>query len=515
MTSERRVVKDPSFAKKKRNKKSISEEMLAVARERFGFERLRAGQEEIIAALLGGSDCLAVMPTGSGKSAIYQIAGSMMPGVTLVVSPLIALQKDQVDSINEQAAHEAVLVNSTLGAAKAREVLDRVEEGDSKFIFLAPEQLHKRETIEKLERAEVSLFVIDEAHCISEWGHDFRPDYLDLGCVIERLNQPVVLAMTATASSQVREEIAGRLKLRDPRIFVRGFDRPNIYLRVDHFKTKEEKFEKLLSRVNWADKPGIVYVATRKTAEEIMSELAEAGVKALFYHGGLKASERHEMQEQFMNGEAEVMVATNAFGMGIDKADVRFVYHFDVSSSLDSYYQEIGRAGRDGEKAEAVLFFRREDMGVQKFHCGEGKIEVKDIQRVANAIAEQEGPVELESISTQADLSERKLSSVVHRLEDVGAVEILPSGEVELSQDVNAFEAVHAAVAVQEQRKEMKQERLCHMQEYADLSTCRREHLLRYFGDDFTGPCHNCDNCACESSSHRVDPSIGTRRVVA
>lgn len=236
---------------------------------------------------------------------------------------------------------------------------------------------------------------------------------------------------------------------------------------------------------------------------------------ALFYHGGLKAAERHQIQERFMADEADVIVATNAFGMGIDKADVRFVYHFDVSDSLDSYYQEIGRAGRDGEKAEAVLFFRQEDMGVQKFHTGEGKLEPKVIEKVANVIAGQEEPVDIEEVSESVDLSERKLTSVIHRLEDVGALETLPSGEIKIAGDVSLAEAAQAAADEQERRKEMKQERLRQMQEYADISSCRREHLLRYFGDSFEGPCCNCDNCEAQSPGVQLDPSVGTRREVA
>jgi ATP-dependent DNA helicase RecQ len=229
----------------------------------------------------------------------------------------------------------------------------------------------------------------------------------------------------------------------------------------------------------------------------------------------LKPSERTEIQEQFMSGDAEVIVATNAFGMGIDKADVRFVYHFDIPDSLDSYYQEIGRAGRDGEKAEAVLFFRPEDLGVQKFRSGEGKLDLAQIEQVARAIAEEEHPVEPEEISGEADLSQRKLVSAINRLEDVGAVEVLPNGEIELAEDADPAEAAAAAAEEQERRREVRQERLRQMEEYADTSACRREHLLRYFGDDFTGPCHNCDNCEAASPDITVDPSVGTRREVA
>lgn len=492
-------------------KNSIQE----TAQEKFGFDDLRPGQEEAIRGLLKHQDSLVVMPTGSGKSAIYQIAGSLLKGATVVISPLIALQKDQVDSINAANGEDAVVINSAQRVSEARESIEKIEEGSGKYIFLAPEQLRKQETVETLESADVELFVVDEAHCISEWGHDFRPDYLQLGSVIERLGHPTVLALTATASPHVREEIVERLGMRKPKIFVHDFDRPNIHLRVDHFQKEDEKLQAVVHRVHWAKKPGIVYVATRKKAEEIMRLLDEEGVQALFYHGGLKASERTEIQEQFMSGNAEVIVATNAFGMGIDKADVRFVYHYDITDSLDSYYQEIGRAGRDGERAEAVLFFRTEDLGVQKFRSSEGKLESEQIERVADVIADQEGPVEVEEISEQSNLSQRKLANVIHRLEDVGALDVLPTGEVQLADDTDVGEAAQDAAEEQEKRREMRQERLRQMQEYADIGTCRREYLLRYFGDDFTGPCHNCDNCEAASPGIKVDPSVGTRREVA
>ncbi len=501
---------------KKKTASPKTNKVLDAARKNFGFESLRPGQEEAIAALLDKKDTLVIMPTGSGKSAIYQVAGSLIEGAVVVISPLIALQKDQVDSINEKtSATEAVVINSTQRVSETREAFEKIDDGSGKYIFLAPEQLRKEETVEALESAGVSLFVIDEAHCISEWGHDFRPDYLQLGPMIERLGHPVVLAMTATASAEVREEIMHRLGMRKPAIFVHGFDRPNIYLRVDRFEREEQKMEALVHRAHWAEKPGIVYAGTRKAAEEIMHHLKEEGVDAVFYHAGLKASEREEIQERFMRGETEVIVATNAFGMGVDKADVRFVYHYDVSESLDSYYQEIGRAGRDGEKAEAVLFFRPEDIGAQSYRATESKLEPEQVEQVAEAIADQEGPVEPEEIAEQANLSEKKLVSAIHRLEDVGALEVLASGEVQLTEQADVPEAARAAAEEQERRRDMRKHRLEQMREYADTSGCRREYLLRYFGDDFKGPCNNCDNCEAAAPAIKVDPSVGTRREVA
>jgi ATP-dependent DNA helicase RecQ len=321
--------------------------------------------------------------------------------------------------------------------------------------------------------------------------------------------------MTATASREVRDEIVSRLDMKKAKILVHGFDRPNIFLRVDHYDTEAKKLEALIHRVRWAEKPGIVYVGTRKTAETIMRQLHDEGVRALFYHGGLKASERTSIQEQFMSGEAEVIVATNAFGMGIDKSDIRFVYHYDISDSLDSYYQEIGRGGRDGEKAEAVLFFRAEDIGASSFKASEGRLNPDEAERVAEVIADQGGPVEPGEISDQANLSERKLVTAIHRLEDVGALKVLPTGEVQVDENADLREAARAAAEEQERRREIKKQRLRQMQEYADTSRCRREFLLRYFGDDFTGPCQKCDNCEAAGQGIHVDPAVGTRREVA
>jgi ATP-dependent DNA helicase RecQ len=493
-----------------------SPDVLSVAKNNLGYEHLRPGQEEAIRSLLAKQDTLVVMPTGSGKSAIYQIAGMMLPGAVLVVSPLIALQKDQVDSINaNNGTASAVVINSSLKTTELRESLDSVANGCCKFIFLAPEQLHKEETIQALEETKISMIAIDEAHCISEWGHDFRPDYLQLGKVIESLGHPVIIAMTATASQRVREEIVERLGMKKPHILIGGFDRPNIHLRVDHFEEEGKKLEAVIHRVHWAEKPGIVYVATRRAAEEIMRRLEEEGIKALFYHGGLKGSERHEIQDRFMSDDCEVIVATNAFGMGIDKANIRFVYHHDAPDSLDSYYQEIGRAGRDGERADAILFFRKQDIGSQAFHTGSGKIDPEDLNEVAEVIAEEDQPLSAQEIAQRTDLSARKLASALQQLEDVNAVEVLPSGEVQLAEQADLEQAAEAVAAKQEQRKEANKERLEQMRAYADISTCRREHLLRYFGEDFTGPCHNCDNCEAEHPEVDVDPSLGTRREVA
>ncbi len=497
-----------------RKNSSPNPEILKIARDRFGFESLRPGQEEAIVALLSGHDTLVVQPTGSGKSAIYQIAGFMVDGATLIVSPLIALQKDQVDSLQETAGADAVAVNSTKPAAELRDGLERVEEGKVDYLFLAPEQLRKPETLESLEAAKIALFVVDEAHCISQWGHDFRPDYLRLGHMVEALGHPRVLALTATATARVRDEIVERLGMRLPKIFVQGFDRPNIYLRVDRFDSDEAKRDALIHRVRWADKPGIIYTTTRKEAEEIMQALADEQVETVFYHAGMKAKDRALVQERFMSGDAQVIVATNAFGMGVDKPDVRFVYHYGPSDSLDAYYQEIGRAGRDGAKSEAILFFRDKDIGAQSFKTGQGKIDQEVLEQIASRIAGEDGPVPPEEVAGEVGLSTRKITSAIQRLEDAGAAETLPTGEVQAAGDIDPAEAARIAAEEEERRREGRRGRLEAMRQYAQTTGCRREFLLRYLGDKFSGPCNACDNCEAAAGKPRVDPAVGTRREV-
>jgi ATP-dependent DNA helicase RecQ len=288
---------------------------------------------------------------------------------------------------------------------------------------------------------------------------------------------------------------------------------------VDRYDSQDAKMDALLRRVDWAEKPGIIYVTTRKDVEVLTAALLEKNVKALGYHGGMKASEREGIQDKFMGDGAEVIVATNAFGMGVDKSNVRFVYHYGITDSLDSYYQEIGRAGRDGDKAEAVLFFREEDMGIRRFLAGEGKLAPEQIEQVADFIGDQEGPVTPDEVADKVDLSERKLAQAIHRLEDVGALDVLPTGEVQLSGDIEVHEAAVDASLEHERHKEMKRRRLQQMHEYATGTRCRREQLLQYFGDEFNGPCNNCDNCersaTRETTDIQVDPSVGTRREVA
>jgi len=478
--------------KRKHNKRSLQQ----IAHKHFGYECLRSGQSAAIEAILDGHDTLAVMPTGSGKSAIYQIAAYLIPGPTVIVSPLLALQRDQVEAIAQQDVGEAAVVNSTIKEAEREEAFEDLEAGDLEFLFLAPEQFNNPETLEHLQAAKPSLFVVDEAHCISEWGHDFRPDYLRLDTVIAALDHPRVLALTATAAPPVREEILSRLGMHEPRVVVQGFDRPNIWLGVERFQDEAEKQERLLQRVVKAKKPGIIYAATRKHAEEIAGLLCEQGIQAIFYHAGMKTQEREQAQAAFMNDEAEVLVATTAFGMGVDKPNVRFVFHYEISNSVDSYYQEIGRAGRDGEKALAILFYNPEDLNIRRFFASKGQIDAEQVEQVAEVIQKEAEPIDPTVLQEKTELSQSKLRTALTHLAEVGVVETLPTGEITLSeQPPDISEAADAVVLAQERRQHFERSRLEMMRGYAEVRDCRREYLLNYFGETLEQPCGFCDNC--------------------
>ncbi|MFL5885432.1 MAG: RecQ family ATP-dependent DNA helicase, partial [Thermoleophilaceae bacterium] len=384
-----------------------------VARDVFGFSELRPGQREAVEAIVAGRDTLAVMSTGYGKSAIYQIAALMIPGPTVVVSPLIALQRDQISELERQGAGGAAGINSTIPDSERSNTLERLGDDSLEFIFMSPEQLSNEDLLRELADAKPSLMVVDEAHCISEWGHDFRPDYLRLGAVAGILGRPPILALTATAAPPVREEIVSRLGMDDPLVLVRGFNRENIWLGVETFRRERDKKEALIERVHQTEKPGIVYVATRKRAEEMARELADAGLSAAAYHAGLRATERAATQEAFMNDHLDVIVATTAFGMGVDKANVRFVFHYEISESVDSLYQELGRSGRDGLPARATLFYRTEDLGIRRFFAGGGQVDGDQIRVVAAVVDRADGPVDAVELGEATNLSQTKLITAV------------------------------------------------------------------------------------------------------
>jgi len=493
--------------------------VLRVARERLGFDELRPGQLESIESVLDGRDTLCVMSTGSGKSAIYQLAGMLIDGPTVVISPLIALQRDQMDAVDARTdGFEAATLNSTLSERRRGELLDDVEDEEIEFVLLAPEQLANEEVLDRLRSSGVSLFVVDEAHCVSQWGHDFRPDYLRVGPAIEALGHPPVLALTATAAPPVRDEILELLGMRRPNVVVRGFDRPNLRLEVQRFHDASKKHGALVEHVVDAAgagrTPGIVYCATKRAAEELAAELRDLGVRADVYHGGLSAKKRERRQQAFMESDGiDVMVATIAFGMGIDKPDIGFVFHHDVSDSVDSYYQEIGRAGRDGEPAEAVLFYRQQDLGLRRFFAS-GGVKGDEILQVARALRERRGSVRPIELAEDLPLSDTKIATTVQHLVDAGFAAVDDGGGVRALRDgVDLREAVERAAEAEEHRQAFDRSRVEMMRSYAESDGCRRAFLLGYFGERYEPPCGNCDVCDEKGDAVRVNQSAGPFRV--
>ena len=326
-----------------------------VLKKYFGYDAFREGQNFLIDAILEGQDTFGIMPTGAGKSLCYQIPALMMPGITLVVSPLISLMKDQVGSLNQAGIHAAYF-NSSLTAAQYRKALELAKQGQYKIIYVAPERLLLEEFLDFAMEVDISMVTVDEAHCVSQWGQDFRPSYLKITEFIHRLpRRPVVSAFTATATSEVKEDIIAALDLQNPQMITTGFDRKNLFYKVS---TAKDKFGEVMSYLT--DHPtesGIIYCLTRKTVEEVCEKLNRNGIAATRYHAGLSDGERRKNQDDFLYDISPVMVATNAFGMGIDKSNVRFVIHYNMPKNIESYYQEAGRAGRDGEEANCILLY--------------------------------------------------------------------------------------------------------------------------------------------------------------
>lgn len=473
------------------------DEIARVARESFGIEELRPQQLDAIEAAVAGRDVLVVWATGAGKSAVYQVAAALRPGLTAIVSPLIALQEDQLARIEEAPdAPDGVALNSSRGVRAQREAWDAIRSGEASYVLLAPEQLAKDVVVAELAEAGVSLLVVDEAHCIAAWGHDFRPDYLMLGEVSERLGRPPILAMTATATSPVRTEIIERLGMDDPAILVGDVDRPNIELNVRRHAEKSGKREAVIDEVVELPGPGLLYTATRRGAEEYAEALQDRGVNAVAYHAGLSAKERNGVHEAFHDGEVEVVVATSAFGMGIDKADVRFVVHADIPDSIDAYYQELGRAGRDGEPATATLHYRPEDLSLRRFFAASAP-KRGELKRLVDAIA---GATRSRAeIAAAGGLSARRVTALLTVLVDAGAVRTSRAG-VALRRGMTVEHAVDAALERSAERERIDASRIEMLRSYAETRRCRRATLLGYFGQDYVEPCENCDTCAASAN---------------
>ncbi|HKE66798.1 MAG TPA: ATP-dependent DNA helicase RecQ [Micromonosporaceae bacterium] len=489
------------------------------ARRHFGWRTLRVGQLEAMRALLSGRDAMVILPTGAGKSAVYQVPATLVRGPTLVISPLLALQHDQIAGLHERGVAElrAVRVSSSETPKQQAAALDEIRSGQARLLFITPEQLGSPARLVEIKALRPALIAIDEAHCISTWGHDFRPDYLALGHIIRELGHPPVVALTATASPPLREDIATRLGLRKPVVVIGGLDRPNLFLEAMHCPTEDHRWRRLLMLLDRRDGSGIVYVPTRRAAENLAKRLTAAGYPATHYHGGLGAGVRKARHERFDSDATPIMVATSAFGMGIDKPNIRFVVHMALPDSPDSYLQEIGRAGRDGAPARVLLLFRPEDIALQRFFTG-GVPAVDDLIYLAAGVRA--------GVRTKADLAEstgmstRKVAALIGLLEAIGAATTARRGELHLPPYApEPPEAARLAVMEAERHQTLQRSRTDMMRALAETSGCRVQPLLAYFGEQMSRACGHCDNCVrsrdgeggLESGSRARGRVIGSR----
>jgi ATP-dependent DNA helicase RecQ len=492
----------------------------AALEQHFNFSRFREGQAEVVQAVLAGQDVIVVMPTGGGKSLCYQLPALLFASTTLVISPLIALMKDQVDALTAKDI-PATFINSSLPIEEQRARVRAMQQGDYKLVYIAPERFRNARFVEALRQVDVAFFAVDEAHCISQWGHDFRPDYLRLKDAVEQLGQngqrPQVIALTATATPAVREDIAKQLALRRPASFIAGFDRHNLMLRVVQVKNDRERFKHTLQIAEQATGAGIIYASTRKAVEEVAGGLQQCGLAVLAYHAGLSERTRTRVQERFMAGEVKGIVATNAFGMGVDKADLRFVTHYNLPGSLEAYYQEVGRAGRDGLPSVCTLLFNYVDKRVHDFFIEGGNPPREWIELVYSCLLStglEVVKLSAKEIGARVRIkNEIAINSALIALEKAGHIERLQGYDEEASWrgarllDRAAVSALRVDWADLQRRAALDERKLREMLNYAYHEECLRKFILRYFGD--RKMVTNCRCANCQPHYFAPPPAVG------
>ncbi len=487
------------------NEATIMDRARVLLRRAFGHSDFREGQAEVIEAILRGRHCIVVMPTGGGKSLCYQLPALLLPGRTLVISPLIALMKDQTEAL-ERRGIPATFINSSIPFEDQKARLMAFAAGRIRLLYIAPERFRSPYFIDVLRRVPLSLFAVDEAHCISHWGHDFRPDYLRLRAVIEQLGRPPVVALTATATPTIRMDIAEQLGLDDAEHFVAGFDRANLKLQVQHLRTHAKKLAFIERVLHEVSGPGIIYGATRKIVDSVARELWARGIRALPYHAGLPGPERERAQNAFMDDDVDVIVATNAFGMGIDKPDIRFVIHYNVPDSIDSYYQEMGRAGRDGQESVCTLLFARSDVRIQEYFIEADHPHPELIARVYQFLVERSSEAQEVSPRGLAEtLGERNalaVNTALVRLEKAGHIHMTRTsiGEDALYHirllDPEPCDRLRIDKAELARRAAFDRWKLQQMIAYAQTDRCLRGFILDYFGDrKRVERCGTCSTC--------------------